>query len=72
MGKKDPEDYDYETLDVVDNLLPFPAFVEKVKEIAKKNDVPLKDVCVAALDGEICLEARIQVDDDYEEDYEDA
>jgi len=56
MTKK--KDYEYDTLDTVDNLLTFAELTKQVTRIAAENNVPMENICLAAFDDQLLVEER--------------
>lgn len=54
---------DYETLDVVPNLLTLDEFIAAVKDIAEENGVDKDNVRIASVGGIITVEEEIELDD---------
>lgn len=57
---------DSETIEILDNLLPFPELVKEVESISKRFDIPLEKLSLAALNGQLMVEELL--DDEEEED----
>ena len=57
---------DSETIEALDNLLPFPELVKEVESISKRFKIPLEKLALAALDVQLLVEELL--DDEEEED----